>query len=64
MKKARQIHHCRRCGDEVSSVELAPYTDSICPVCRNIQLEAQEIHMQNHVNTRPVLTVIRPTITK
>ncbi|MGY6276818.1 hypothetical protein [Methylomonas sp. MgM2] len=44
MKKVPKPVYCSRCGDEISPAELITLEGSLCALCANMHLEAQEIH--------------------
>lgn len=57
MKQVRKQIYCSHCGDQISAEEQALLKDTLCALCDNMRLEAEEI-----LRDRRMLKAIKPRI--
>ncbi len=63
MKKNRKTACCKRCGDEISALELTSHSDNLlCCWCQDMQLEAMEMRMYHLLNTKPLISLVTPSL--
>lgn len=57
MKPVRKHFYCARCGDEIPAVDHALMKETLCALCDNMRLEAQQV-----LRDRRLLKAIKPDI--